>query len=86
MLNKTDLPLHPGIPAVFPKGGTTVTVEVSAKTGAGLDELRRELLSAVGLTDWRQNLPALVTERQRNGCRAALSALESGPAPGNVVC
>lgn len=65
--NKTDLAPAPG------SGG----LAVSARTGAGLEELRRELLVQAGLVEWEDRILPISTGL-REAIRRCLSALEQG--------
>ncbi|MGQ9649968.1 MAG: GTPase [Phycisphaerae bacterium] len=76
--NKYDLLMHPSWENVLPSEAGFL--QVSALTSAGLDDLETKLVHAIGLTGWRQNLVAPVSPHQKECCRAALSALESGQA------
>jgi tRNA modification GTPase len=79
VLNKCDLPPHPGFPDVLAWGQKTAMVSVSARTGNGLDQLRAGLLDTLRLTGWRRNALAPLTPRQQDCCQTALSALGSEP-------
>ncbi len=65
--NKTDL-------APAPSSGR---LAVSARTGAGLEELRRELLVQAGLVEWEDRILPISTGL-REAIRRCLSALEQG--------
>jgi len=54
--NKTDLP------SAWRNGETSAALEVSATTGAGLDELRRRIASALDV-DWLADRPAITNVR-----------------------
>jgi tRNA modification GTPase len=79
VLNKCDLPPHPGFPNVSAWDRQKPMASVSAKTGEGLDRLRALLLQAVGLTNWRQDVVAPLTAQQKDRCQTALSVLKTKP-------
>ena len=72
--NKSDLPRRAEYLALMARVAKA-GVAVSARTGAGLAELRRKLSQTVGLDNWPGEMPAPFTARQIKACRRALSAL-----------
>ena len=77
--NKSDLSAATGHEPLLATAGDA-GLRVSARTEAGLSDLRLALLGPVGLTGWQQGLLCAVTEAQVTACRQALSAL-SGSEP-----
>jgi len=75
--NKSDLPHHAGHTALMARAGEA-GMRVSARTEAGLSDMRLALLQAIGLENWQEKLLSPVTERQVTACRQALSALAAG--------
>ena len=53
---------------------------VSAKTGAGLDELKQAILQATGLSDFQASAPRAFTERQSELLAAAAEAIDRADA------
>jgi tRNA modification GTPase len=74
VLNKTDLPLHPGLS--IPPGLTTI--HVSAKTGAGEEELCKSILCKAlhNTTAWGETA-AVVSARHRAILQDASEELEA---------
>lgn len=74
--NKSDLPLDPGYVDTRAEDSTQ-RVSVSARTGEGLERLRKALLDAAGLTEWQQFIGVPFAIRQVQAIESALSALDA---------
>jgi tRNA modification GTPase len=74
VLNKCDLPAHPQWQDDVNRH-QTASVLISARTGQGLDALRRRLTQLIGWPGSLNGIPAPFSSRQLDACRRALSAL-----------
>lgn len=76
--NKWDLPMHPAqeerIKKVSPDG-----LRISARTGEGLNALRKKMGHVLALETWETDGPGPFDEEALDICRAALSELRTGP-------
>jgi tRNA modification GTPase len=59
-------------------------VEISAKTGQGIEELVGHILASLGFGDWSDSAPCLFTDRQGKIARLALSDLDEDPRDARV--
>lgn len=76
--NKSDLPVHPargGREGAGDEPAGPAALAVSGLTGAGLADLRRRILEAVGMVGWTERPARLYTLRQLEICRDALATL-----------
>ncbi|MGB2986326.1 MAG: GTPase, partial [Phycisphaerae bacterium] len=64
----------------WPADREDAPLRVSARTGAGLDRLTRNILQILGYGDWVDETPCLFTLRQREIAKKALSDLSESPA------
>ena len=60
--------------------GLGEAIEISAKSGAGLEELVERILALLGFDVWRDDSPCLFTPRQAEEAHRALSDLAKHPA------
>ena len=81
VLNKIDLPQHRQQQSTEgARGAPEATwIRVSARTGAGMSDLLRNILAALGCVDLSQTAPCLFTERQQRIAQEAVSDLLNRP-------
>ena len=77
ILNKADLPTRE-VAVSIPPGWKERAVRVSARTGAGLDELARLVESLLGLGPINGEVPNLVCQRQAESVRSAVARWRAG--------
>jgi len=82
ILNKSDRPLNARQASILRQVGPAGLL-VSARTGAGLEGLRRRLVQGLDWFGHLEALPAPFTPRQIEACRDALSAVEP-PRPDGI--
>lgn len=83
--NKSDLVADPGR-APFVEEIAWPDVVVSARSGTGLELLRRRILELTGLADWPATPCRLFTDRQHRLCRELLSGLTQRSVQAEDTC
>ncbi|MEP0842847.1 MAG: 50S ribosome-binding GTPase, partial [Phycisphaerae bacterium] len=76
--SKADLPAHSDHASDLERLNEDAVV-LSARTGEGLEMLRRRIVERAGLAEWSPEAAWLFTEEQSEQCRRALSALDAAP-------
>ena len=76
--NKRDLPVHPAQEQQITLIGSAA-IQVSARTGEGLGDLRDKMARSLGLAGWETDGPGPFDEEAAEICLAALSELKTGP-------